>query len=65
MKLQSNVAGAGSNGPTAAVRLATHGWRVEVRERAGEAGGAVATRTLDDDTLSDLGADGVAWEWLH
>ncbi|WP_231699077.1 phytoene desaturase family protein [Corynebacterium lujinxingii] len=56
MKPQAVVVGAGPNGLTAAARLAAHGWRVEVRERAGEAGGAAATQTLDDDTLSDLGA---------
>ncbi|WP_181194358.1 phytoene desaturase family protein [Corynebacterium wankanglinii] len=50
------IVGAGPNGLTAAARLAVAGWRVEVRERASEIGGAASTQTLDDATRVDLGA---------
>ncbi|WCZ38310.1 hypothetical protein CJEDD_03470 [Corynebacterium jeddahense] len=50
------IVGAGPNGLTAAARLATSRWRVEVRERASEFGGAASTQMLDDVLLRDLGA---------
>ena len=50
------VVGSGPNGLTAAARLATRGWRVEVRERASEIGGAASTQLLDDDSVIDLGS---------
>ncbi len=50
------IVGAGPNGLTAAARLATSGWRVEVCERASEVGGAASTQMLDDAWLRDLGA---------
>lgn len=56
VKPRAVVVGAGPNGLTAAARLAASGWRVEVLERAGEVGGAAATKMLDDATLVDLGA---------
>ena len=50
------IVGAGSNGLTAAARLAVNGWRVDVRERASSVGGAAATQQLEGDAMRDLGA---------
>ncbi|WP_230471885.1 NAD(P)-binding protein, partial [Corynebacterium fournieri] len=44
VKRTAVVVGAGPNGLTAAARLAAAGWRVEVRERSREVGGAAATQ---------------------
>lgn len=56
VKPSAVIVGAGPNGLTAAARLAVSGWRVEVRERASEVGGAASTQMLDDALLRDLGA---------
>lgn len=56
VKRTAVVVGAGPNGLTAAARLAAAGWRVEVRERSREVGGAAATQMLDDGSFRDLGA---------
>lgn len=53
------IVGAGPNGLTAAARLATAGWRVDVYERASNPGGAAASSTeIFPGTIVDLGAAG-------
>lgn len=53
------IVGAGPNGLTAAARLATEGWEVEVYERAPHIGGAAASTTnIFSNSIVDLGAAG-------
>lgn len=53
------IVGSGPNGLTAAARLATEGWDVEVYEQADHIGGAAASsRDIFDGTIVDLGAAG-------
>lgn len=53
------IVGAGPNGLTAAARLATAGWHVDVYERASHPGGAAASSTeIFPGTIVDLGAAG-------
>ena len=53
------IVGAGPNGLTAAARLATAGWRVDVYERASKPGGAAASSTeIFPGPIVDLGAAG-------
>ena len=53
------IVGAGPNGLTAAARLAMAGWRVDIYERAGRAGGAAASSVeIFPGTIVDLGAAG-------
>lgn len=53
------IVGAGPNGLTAAARLATAGWHVDVYERASHLGGAAASSTeIFPGTIVDLGAAG-------
>lgn len=53
------IVGAGPNGLTAAARLATEGWEVDVYERARTLGGAASSSCdIFDDNIVDMGAAG-------
>ncbi|WIM68060.1 NAD(P)/FAD-dependent oxidoreductase [Corynebacterium breve] len=59
-QLRAVIVGSGPNGLTAAARLATAGWEVDVYERADSIGGAAASTstTFSNDAIVDLGAAG-------